>query len=67
MYRAKKFVTRLEYDHFVQFDKHVDEMTLEEFDTLKKKFGFVGSWEVCLAQDLMEYFVFFQNDRHCVV
>jgi hypothetical protein len=45
MYRAKKFVTRLEYDHFVQFDKHVDEMTLEEFDTLKKKFGFVGSWE----------------------
>ena len=30
MYRAKKFVTRLEYDHFVQFDKHVDEMTLEE-------------------------------------
>lgn len=44
-YRAKKLVRRLDYNHFVQFDKKLEAMTLEEFDTLKKKFGYAGTWE----------------------
>jgi len=44
-HRAKKLVSRLQYNHFVQFDKKLEAMTLEEFDNLKKKFGYVGCWE----------------------
>lgn len=44
--RAKKLVGRLDYNHFVQFDKKLEAMTLEEFDTLKKKFGYIGCWKV---------------------
>ena len=44
-HRAKKLVRRLDYNHFVQFDKKLEAMNLEEFDTLKKKFGYVGCWE----------------------
>ena len=43
-HRAKKLVGRLNYKHFVQFEKKLETMTLEEFDGLKKKFGYAGCW-----------------------
>ena len=44
-YRAKKIIRRLDYGHFVQFGKKIEDMTLEEFDNLKKKYGYLGCWE----------------------
>ena len=44
-HRAKKYVARLEYAHFVQFEKRLEDMTLDEFDCVKKKYGYGGSWE----------------------
>ena len=43
--RAKKIISRLNYTHFVQFEKKLEDMTLCEFDIVRKMFQVVGCWE----------------------